>query len=140
VAITPYREGDRHSITFSFSEENLRQYAQLSGDANPLHTDATFARALKLKGPVVFGGLLLATVSRLIGTKIPGAGCLWHTVSFRFRQPLYAEETASIEAVVRYVQEDLRVLQLAIEIHRAETLIADGTAQVGFPERSPQGE
>ena len=45
-------------------------FAELSGDTNPIHVDAESARGSGFSGRVAYAGVLLAEVSRIIGTVV----------------------------------------------------------------------
>jgi 3-hydroxybutyryl-CoA dehydratase len=126
------RAGDHASFEFSFTEDELAAYRRLSGDTNPLHSDAAFAAAQGFSKPVVFGGLLVAMISRMIGNQLPGPGCVWHSLTIRFIEPLFVGETGRLEAVVNYLNDDLKVAQLVVTIKRGETLLSEAKVQLGF--------
>ena len=120
------------AVEFVVTGDDMSAYASLSGDHNPLHHDAEFARARGFAGPVVYGGLLLGVVSRLLGERLPGPGCVWHSVSMNFRGALYVGEPARCEGRVTYASHDLGVLRLQIEVRAGERLIASGEVQAGL--------
>ncbi len=116
-----------------FDEAAMNAFRDLSGDRNPLHLDAAAAKKAGFDGPVVYGGLLIAAVSKLIGQELPGAGCVWHNVSMEFVAPLYVGEKIDVAGVVSYVNPELRVFQMKIEITRSGKPIARGKAQGNYP-------
>ena len=59
-------------VELSIDDAQLRQFAELSGDFNPLHTDDAFARSKGFRGRVVYGALIIAKISELIGMRLPG--------------------------------------------------------------------
>jgi acyl dehydratase len=128
------KQGDtvrwRHEIT----AEEVDAFARLSGDLNPLHLDDAFGRQYGFRGRVVHGALMSAFISRILGTQLPGAGCLWLSHSMRFTQPVYVAD--AIEIVVRVVHksESLRtlVLETTVENLDGETLLT-GEAKVAVP-------
>jgi 3-hydroxybutyryl-CoA dehydratase len=124
-----FREGMELTHPFQVSEKDLAAFRELSGDNNPLHLDDTYAKTSGFEGRIVYGGLLIAVISRLLGTQVPGPGCLWHTLSLRFLKPLYVKQSALLKATVTYCNMDLQVLRLSISILRGADLIADGSVQ-----------
>lgn len=106
----------------------MEVFRALSGDTNPLHDDAAYARRRGFEGRVVFGGLLLAQVSRLLGAHLPGHGCVWRSLSLRFRAPLYVGQPARLTATVTHANEDLGVMDLKLRIEAGDRTIADGEA------------
>lgn len=107
-------------------------YKNMSGDTNPLHWDDSYAQARQFKGRVVYGGLIVAAVSRLLGTQLPGPGCVWQSLSLQFRRPLYVDEAAEVIGLVTYSNPELRVLRMDIEVKRADDCIAEGSVQAGL--------
>ena len=50
--------GDRATRALTVTDAHVRQYADMTGDRNPLHFDAEFARRTRFKGLVVQGAVL----------------------------------------------------------------------------------
>lgn len=132
-----FAQGITEHIAFCCSEEDLRTFRALSGDDNPLHDDTSFARAHGFRGCVVYGGLIVAQISRLLGTRLPGAGCVWRSLSLRFRNPLYAGDPAVLTARVTHANEELGLMSLALQVTACGRTVAEGeaTAQL-MPARS----
>jgi len=130
-----FKEGQQVQIPFWVSSTDMETYAALSGDRNPVHRDTTFAKNNGFRGPVVYGGLLIGAISRLLGMELPGPGCIWHSLVVQFKTPLYVGEKALVQAKVTYLNLDLRVLRLDLEIKRGDDLLAKGQAQAGWAER-----
>jgi acyl dehydratase len=84
-----------------FTSGDLAQYAELTGDTNPVHSDAVYARRLGLAGPLVPGGLLAGQFSALLGTRLPGRGTNYLKQRLEFLAPAYAEQelTSTVEII-----------------------------------------
>jgi acyl dehydratase len=93
--------GQRAVTRRTFTAADLVEYADLTGDANPIITDAAYARSLGLEGPLVPGGLLGGLFSYLLGTRLPGPGTNYLKQRLHFPNPACAgrELTASVEIV-----------------------------------------
>ena len=57
LALGELVEGLRACVEFSVTAAQMQQFAELSGDFNPLHTDDAFARTKGFDGVVVYGAL-----------------------------------------------------------------------------------
>ena len=125
------REGDKELVPVRFSEADLDSFAALSGDRNPIHLDEAYARARGFEGRVVYGALIAASISRLLGEKIPGAGCVWHSLTLEFKAPLYAGQDAELAGVVSYWSDEHRIVKLDFELRRGAVVLARGKAQAG---------
>tara|TARA_R110002094_G_scaffold1862_4_gene7808 strand:- start:3614 stop:4090 length:477 start_codon:yes stop_codon:yes gene_type:complete len=81
--------GDGFTITRTFTDEEVGDFARLSRDYNPVHFDTRFAEAKNLSAPICHG-LLTASLATEIGGQI---GWLASTMNFRFKGPVYVGET-----------------------------------------------
>lgn len=54
------------SVVKTIAQEQLNQYADASGDHNPLHLDAQFAQSTQFGGIIAHGMLTLAFVSEMM--------------------------------------------------------------------------
>ncbi|UCZ77288.1 hypothetical protein LHK94_10090 [Dickeya zeae] len=123
-------EGQSVALDFLITEKDMSQFASLSGDFNPLHVDDTFARAKGFSGVVVYGGLIIAHISRLIGMNLPGRDSLWSSIDVKFRNPLYVNQTAMLEAVISAISSATGLIELKISLRSGNKLIAKGKAEV----------
>lgn len=125
-----------HAVSFSFvvAAEEMEAFAALSGDRNPLHANPDHARARGFDGPVVYGGLLAAKVSRLVGMELPTRDCIWTHLDIDFRGPLYVGEPATLAAEIVDVSEAVRAARLRFRIEAAagRRLVARGTAELVY--------
>lgn len=130
IAWSDLHEGACASVDFVVSAEELQQFAALSGDFNPLHIEAEFARSKGFEGAVVHGALLIAKVSQLIGMHLPGRDSVWTGISMQFRQPLYVGRQARVEAVVGRLSQATGMVLLKLKLLAGQRLIAKGEAEV----------
>jgi len=130
VAWNELHEGATASVDFVISEEELRQFAVLSGDFNPLHVDSDFARSKGFDGAVVHGALLVAKVSQLIGMRLPGRDSVWTGLSLQFRQPLYVGRAARVDAVIDRLSAATGMVVLKLKVRTGDILLAKGEAEV----------
>lgn len=125
-------EGLTDGLSFTVTARDMDAFRALSGDDNPLHSDADFARARGFEGPVVYGALMVAAISRLLGTRLPGPGCVWHSLKIDFRNPLYVGQPATLKGVVRYCNDSLGLLRVTLEVSAGDRLLAKGEAQASL--------
>jgi acyl dehydratase len=137
MSVKPFadlKQGDtvrwRHEVT----AEEVDSFARLSGDVNPLHLDDAFAEERGFRGRVVYGALVNAFISRLLGTELPGPGCLWLSQTTRFAKPVYVADPIEVVVRVTHKSESLRmlVLETTVQNLRGETLL-QGEAKVSVP-------
>ncbi len=130
--------GDALRLPFLVSAEEQLAFAKLSGDHNAIHLDAGIARARGLDGSVVYGGLLVAKISRVVGMHWPAEKGLWASLDIRFRKPLLVGEEAVLCATMEDFSPVTGGLTIKVVIESHETKIATGTIlAVLFPEAAP---
>jgi acyl dehydratase len=54
-------------LVVTFTEEQIAAYAAASGDHNPIHLDAEFARSVGLPGVIAHGMLQMGLLARVAG-------------------------------------------------------------------------
>lgn len=124
-------EGMTASVPFLILQEEMDRFAELSGDFNPLHVNDEFARGKGFKGTVVYGALIVAKVSQLVGMRLPGRDAVWASVSLDFIRPLYVNESAQVEGVVTEVWESTGMIKLKLIVRSAAgKVLSKGTAEV----------
>jgi 3-hydroxybutyryl-CoA dehydratase len=124
--------GQRVLVDFRVSHADMANFAALSGDYNPLHTDDDFARGKGFQGRVVYAGILVSKVSRLIGMQLPGRDSVWASLALDFRQPLYVDEPAQLEGLVDKFSDSAGIVLLKLVMRSGEKLLARGKAEVAI--------
>ncbi len=96
--------GMSESFTVTVTAEMLDQFRAFSGDLNPLHNDADYARGRGYAGRVVFGMLCAGFYSTLAGVYLPGEYCLLHEVDTKFKNPVFIGDRLTVSGTVRELQ------------------------------------
>lgn len=127
------RPGDRRQSSVILRGGDIDAFAQMSGDVNPLHMDAVFARERGFPGRVAHGLLVSSFFSSLVGTMLPGRDCLLQSAKFDYKLPVFEGETVTFSVSVTQKVEAVRVLILdAKAVGPDGTLRVSGRLQVGF--------
>ncbi|KAL1217911.1 3-hydroxyacyl-[acyl-carrier-protein] dehydratase [Cardamine amara subsp. amara] len=79
--------GDVLRETRVFSSEDVKAYAEVSHDWNPLHFDPESARKASFDNPLVHGMLVSSMFPRIISAYFPGA--VYVSQTLHFRSPVY---------------------------------------------------
>ncbi len=77
----------------TITEADITLFAGVSGDTNPVHLNQEFADQTMFKGTIAHGFLTASFLSTVIGTKLPGPGCIYLSQDLRFKAPVRAGET-----------------------------------------------
>lgn len=123
-------EGARVVTSLGIDAGQMQRFAELSGDFNPLHIDDAFARRKGFEGRVVYGALLIAKISELIGMRLPGKNSVWASLSVDFLKPLYVDQPAELEAVVARTSPSTGLVELGLTLRRGDKRLLKGRAEV----------
>ncbi len=105
-------------------------FARLSGDANPLHVDADFAKSQGHRDRVVHGALLAALVSQLIGVHLPGRRSFLLSLKMDFVAPTYPGDTVVVSGSVKSIHPSQGVVMMKMSVTCGEEVRARGSATV----------
>lgn len=129
-----FNVGDKAEVIHSITENDIQNFANLTGDTNPLHIDSDFAKKTSFKKRVVHGMLSASFISTLIGTKIPGDGALWYSQSITFLQPVWIGDEIRVIGTIIQKSESQRSFKIQIEIFNQHSqLVISGESQVNVP-------
>lgn len=70
------------------SDGDIRAFAEVSGDHNPVHVDEAFAATTPFKGRIAHGMLSGAYISALIAGELPGPGAIYISQVLNFKRPV----------------------------------------------------
>lgn len=110
--------GQKAGRTKTITAEDVRTFASVTGDYNPLHFDEAFAAKTKFGALVVQGGLTTGLLHALVATDLPGLGSVFLSQNWKFTAPVFIGDTITAEARVMSVHPSKPVTQLAIIVTR----------------------
>lgn len=123
--------GDTAFMTKTFTDEDVRSFAAISGDSNPVHLDEAYAVQTQFKKRIVHGMLTAGLISAILGTKLPGEGSIYLGQTINFRAPVYLDDT--ITAIVTIVKMHERKPIVTLETvckNQDDVVVLDGEAVV----------
>ncbi len=105
--------GDNASLTKTFTDEDVRTFAKISGDHNPIHIDDEFAASTRFERRLVHGMLTAGMISAVLGMQLPGPGSIYLKQELNFRAPVYISDTITATVTVTKAREDKPIITLA---------------------------
>ncbi|MCA0431489.1 MAG: MaoC family dehydratase [Bacteroidetes bacterium] len=117
---------------FQFSQKEVEQFAQVTGDKNPVHLDAAYAATTMFKKPIMHGMLSASLFSKVFGTLFPGEGTIYLKQSLNFLRPMYVDTTyVAVFTVKEIVKEKNRaIVETIIKDKANDTICTSGEATV----------
>lgn len=131
MRITDFYIGQKASVSKSFTLEDVRQFASLSLDSNPIHLDEEYAAKSMFGRELVHGFLVGSLISSVFGTKLPGPGAIYLHQDMDFRKPVYHNEkiTATVEIVG--IKEEKSILYFNTICTKVDgTVVVEGSAVI----------
>ncbi len=110
--------GQTATRTLTVTQSHVEQFAEISGDRNPLHFDEAFAAKTKFGKLVAQGGLTTGVLHALVAMDMPGAGTVFLSQNWKFTAPVFIGDTIHATAEVLSVHESKPVTHLAMRVER----------------------
>ncbi len=85
-------------------QDNIDRYAKASGDFNPIHIDADYARKTPLGGTVAHGMLILAYISQMMTDAFGRDWLSGGRLNVRFRAPARPGDVITISGTIRRIE------------------------------------
>ena len=92
--------GQTAEFSREITAEMMESFCRISGDTNPLHNDAQFAKSKGYDSVVVYGMLTASLYSCLAGVYLPGCNCLLHSVHSDFLKPVFVGDVLTVSGRV----------------------------------------
>ncbi len=117
------------------SEADIALFAEVSGDKNPLHLDAEFAKTTRFKERIAHVMLSAGYISAVLGMQLPGPGAIYMSQSLRFMAPVKIGDTVTARAEITGIRADKNRVTLSTTCSVGDTVVIEGEALVMVPSR-----
>jgi 3-hydroxybutyryl-CoA dehydratase len=129
-----FQEGQQFKWERYISAEDVKRFAEIVGDLNPIHLDVEFAEQSFFKKRIVHGAFLAGLISKVLGMDFPGQGTVYISQNSIFKRPVYVDTNVTVEVKVIQVFPEKRRLVLDTTILNAENEVClTGSATVWLP-------
>lgn len=119
--------GDHFEAIFEYSQEQVNDFARVSGDHNPIHTDEAYAATTVFKRPIIHGMLSASIFSNVFGTRFPGEGTIYLSQQLQFKRPMFVN--TSYKAVFTVTETDPVKHKATVETVVQDVVSGDITIQ-----------
>ncbi len=125
----PITRGAGAMRTLAVTADHVKQFAEITGDYNPLHFDEDFASRTKFERLVAQGGITTGLLHALVAMDLPGAGTVFLSQNWKFTAPVFIGDTITAEVEVMSVHESKPVTRLSVKVTRQEgEVVLEGEA------------
>jgi len=119
-----------YSFNHKFNKEDVLNFAELSGDDNPIHVDEKHGRDSIFGKNIVHGMLVASLFSKIVGVYCPGLNSLYLSQSVKFKKPLFFDEEIEVRAEVIKKISSIKVIEMKTEVFRKVEKLVEGIAKV----------
>ena len=128
--------GDSAQLVRTLKPEDIHLFAVMSGDVNPTHVDAEFARSSQFRevvGHSMWGSTLISTV---LGNEFPGPGSVYVSQSLSFYRPITIGDTLTITVTcLEKFDHNHHILFDCLVSNQDGLKVIDGKAEVAAPQQ-----
>lgn len=124
--------GQTTGFEFSISKKVIADFARISGDRNPLHSEPKYARMTEFKKPIAHGMIAGALFSRLVGMELPGEYSLYLSQTLKFHLPMFPGQRVCVQGEVLQKIDALKIVIIHTLVRNKKTgeLMVDGQGMV----------
>jgi 3-hydroxybutyryl-CoA dehydratase len=119
----------------TITDTDIKLFSGVSGDTNPMHLNEEYARSTPFGGCIVYGMLTASLISAVIGTKLPGPGCIYMNQSLKFTAPVRVGDTVYAVVRVKELFPDKKRALMDTKCYVHDTMVIDGEALIKVPSK-----
>lgn len=123
--------GESKQFVVTIEESYVDNFANLSGDHNPLHMSEEYAKTTNFSKRVCHGMLIASFLSRLVGMYIPGRNSLYFSQTLNFRAPCFIGDRITVKGEVTEKHQTTKIITMKTTVtNQNGKVIIDGLAKV----------
>jgi 3-hydroxybutyryl-CoA dehydratase len=126
-----FKPGDTASLSRTISEDDIRAFANATGDHNPLHLDEEFAKQTRFGKRIAHGMLSASLISAAIANDLPGQGSIYLGQTLQFVAPVFLGDTVTARVTVTSIRDDKPIIKLeTVCTNQRDEVVIRGEATV----------
>lgn len=114
IPIDQLTVGDAVESRKTISETDVYLFAGISGDFNPLHVDAEYAKGTPFGARVAHGPLTFSLCAGLLGTELPGLGTVAVSNRIDYQRPVFIGDTIAVRVEVAALDHERNRATMAV--------------------------
>ncbi len=135
IYIEDMKVGLTRSISKIMGDTEIKSFAEISEDRNPLHLSDEVGRNSIFGRRVAHGMLSASLFSALLGEKLPGHGAIYLSQSLQFIAPVYPGDKVDASVTVEKIDTSKKHVTLKCEALVSGKLVIKGQAIALAPSR-----
>lgn len=135
ICIEDLSVGMARALTKTIGDHDIRLFADISSDHNPVHLDDEYARQTIFEGRIAHGMLTASLISAVIGEQLPGHGTVYLGQSLKFLAPVRPGDEVTARVSVSAIDHSKRRVTLDCVCLVGEKAVLKGEALVLAPSK-----
>jgi len=117
--------GDTFSSTKQITDAEIRTFADLVNDYNPIHLDDEYAATTRFGKRIAHGMLSAGLISGVLGYQLAERKVLYLSQTLKFTAPVFVDDTVTAAATVAAIREDkpIVILETICTNQNGETVV-----------------
>jgi 3-hydroxybutyryl-CoA dehydratase len=126
-----FKPGDTASRSRTIGDDDIRAFANATGDHNPLHLDEEFAQQTRFGKRIAHGMLSASLISAVIAGELPGQGSIYLGQTLQFVAPVSPGDTVTARVTVTSIRDDKPIMKLeTVCTNQRDEVVIKGEATV----------
>ncbi len=129
------RLGMRETLMRTVMDDDVLDFARLTGDDNPIHVSESYASQTRFGQRIAHGLYTASLISAVLGTRLPGPGAIYRSQTLSFHAPVKIGDVVTVIVEVVELIAEGRQARLHCEALVDNKTVLDGEALVSVPSR-----
>lgn len=121
------------SYSQTITDADIKSFAGVSGDNNPVHMSDEFAKESRFGRRIAHGLLSASFFSAIFGTKLPGTGCVYVSQNIKFLRPVYLNDTVNASVTIKSIDKENRRIFFDTLCLVNGKIVISGDAEIYLP-------
>ncbi len=118
----------------TITDEDIRLFAQITNDTNPVHLDESYAATTQFGRRIAHGMLTASLVSAVLANDLPGPGTVYLGQDIKFKAPVFIGDTITAKVELTQYRADKRIATFRTTCtNQDDKLVLEGEAVVLAP-------
>ena len=129
-----FEVGMKGTFSKQITDAMVREFAEISGDSNPIHLDNEVAKKSIFKTRVAHGLLGASLISAVLGTIMPGEGTIYLGQELKFVKPVLLDDVLTAQAEIKSISEK-GISKISTQVfNQNDEILIEGEATVKLPQ------
>ena len=130
------RVGMRETLMRTVMDDDVVDFARISGDENPIHLSERYAATTRFGQRIAHGLYTASLISAILGTRLPGPGAVYRSQTLNFHAPVKIGDVVTVIVEVVELVAEGRNARLRCEALVDGKVVLDGEAAVTVPSKA----